>query len=69
VAATATLVVVEAVWDDRFDLENPVRDAERDEVRNPAPMLKTDDIKKTGCSFSASIYIQSYNCIPDLLRC
>jgi len=47
VALTATLVLVEEAWDNRFDLENPIGDADREDVRDPAPMLKTDDIKKT----------------------
>jgi len=47
VVAAATLALVEDVWDDRFDLENPDRDVERDIIRDPAPMTKVDDIKKT----------------------
>jgi len=47
VAATATLVVVHEVWDNRFDLENPDRDVEREVIRDPSPMVKTDDIKTT----------------------
>jgi len=47
VAATATLALVQEVWDDRFDLENPDRDVEREIIRDPAPMVKVDDIKKT----------------------
>jgi len=47
VAATSTLILVQEVWDDRFDLENPDRDVEREVIRNPSPMVKVDDIKKT----------------------
>jgi len=47
VAATATMVLVQDVWDDRFDLENPDRDVEREVIKDPAPMAKVDDIKKT----------------------
>jgi len=47
VVAAATLALVEDVWDDRFDLENPDRDVERDIIRDPAPMTKVDDVKKT----------------------
>jgi len=47
VAATATLALVEDVWANRFDLENPDRDVEREVIRDPAPMAKVDDIKKT----------------------
>jgi len=47
VAATATLALVEDVWADRFDLENPDRDVEREVIKDPAPMAKVDDIKKT----------------------
>jgi len=47
VAATATLAMVQDVWDDRFDLENPDRDVEREVIRDPSPMVKVDDIKKT----------------------
>jgi len=47
VAATATLALVQDVWDDRFELENPDRDVEREIIRDPAPMVKVDDIKKT----------------------
>jgi len=47
VAATATLALVQDVWADRFDLENPDRDVEREVIRDPAPMAKVDDIKKT----------------------
>jgi len=47
VAATATLTLVNDVWADRFDLENPDRDVEREVIRDPAPMAKVDDIKKT----------------------
>jgi len=38
---------VEDVWADRFDLENSDRDVEREVTRDPAPMVKIDDIKKT----------------------
>ena len=47
VAATATLALVQDVWADRFDLENPDRDVEREIIKDPAPMAKVDDIKKT----------------------
>jgi len=47
VAATATLALVQDVWDDRFDLENPNRDVEREIIRDPALMVNVDDIKKT----------------------
>jgi len=47
VTATATLSLVQEVWEDRFDLENPERDVERGIIRDPAPMVKVDDIKKT----------------------
>jgi len=47
VAATATLILAQEVWDDRFDLENPDRDTEREVIRDPSLMVKTDDIKKT----------------------
>ena len=47
VAATATLILVNDVWADRFDLENPDRDVEREVIRDPAPMAKVDDTKKT----------------------
>jgi len=47
VAAAATMVLVQDVWADRFDLENPDRDVEREVIRDPAPMAKVDDIKKT----------------------
>jgi len=47
VAATATLALVQDVWDNRFDLENPDRDVEREIIRDAAPMVKVDDIKKT----------------------
>jgi len=47
VAAQATLVRVREVWDDRFDVENQHRDAVREEIKDPAPMTKVDDIKKT----------------------
>jgi len=47
VAATATLILVQEVWDDRFDLENLDRDVEREIIKDPAPMVKVDDIKKT----------------------
>jgi len=47
VAATATLILVQEVWDNRFDLENPDRDVEREAIRDPSPMVKVDDIKKT----------------------
>jgi len=49
VAATATLILVQEVWDNRFDLENPDRDVDtgREIIRDPAPMVKADDIKKT----------------------
>jgi len=46
-AAAATLALVQDVWADRFDLENPDRDVEREVIRDPAPMVKVDDIKKT----------------------
>jgi len=46
VAATATMVLVQDVWDDRYDLENPDRDVEREVIKDPAPMAKVDDIKK-----------------------
>jgi len=46
-AAAATMVLVQDVWADRFDLENPDRDVEREVIRDPAPMAKVDDIKKT----------------------
>jgi len=47
VAAAATMVLVQDVWADRFDLENPDKDVEREIIRGPAPMAKVDDIKKT----------------------
>ena len=47
VAGAATLAMVQDVWDDRFDLENPARDVEREVIKHPAPMVKVDDIKKT----------------------
>jgi len=47
VAATATMVLVQDVWADRFDLENPDRDVKREVIRDPAPMVKVDDTKKT----------------------
>jgi len=47
VAAAATMILVQDVWDDRFDLENPDRDVEREVIKDPAPMVKVDDIKKT----------------------
>jgi len=46
-AAAATMALVQDVWADRFDLENPDRDVEREVIRDPAPMVKVDDIKKT----------------------
>ena len=47
VAGAATLAMVQDVWDNRFDLENPDKDVEREVIRDPAPMAKADDIKKT----------------------
>jgi len=47
VAATSTLILVQEVWDNRFDLKNPDRDVEREVIRGPAPMVNVDDIKKT----------------------
>jgi len=47
VVATATLILVQEVWVDKFDLENPDRDVEREDIRDPSPMVKVADIKKT----------------------
>jgi len=47
VVLEATLARVREVWADRFDVENPHKDAVREEVKDPAPMVKVEDIKKT----------------------
>jgi len=47
VVLEATLARVREVWDDRFDVENPHKDAPREDVKDPTPMVKVDDIKKT----------------------
>jgi len=58
VAATATMILVQDVWDYRFDLENPDRDVEREVIKDPAPMVKVDDIVgHASCRLERSVHL------------
>ena len=40
--------IVKALWEDRFELENPSKDSPREEeVKDPDPLTKVEDVRKT----------------------
>ena len=45
-AATATMVVVKDLWDDRFDMEHPSKDAFKEDIQDPLPLLKVEDVRR-----------------------
>ena len=45
-AAGATLPIVKEVWADRFELENPSKDGFKEEIKDPVPLTKVEDVRK-----------------------
>jgi len=46
-SVAVNLIMLKEPWEERFDLENPGKDAEKVEVKDPAPLTKVEDVKNT----------------------
>jgi len=46
VLANATLVAVRELWANRFEVDNTYKDADKEDVKDPAPLTEVEDIKR-----------------------
>ena len=46
VVATATAPRLKSLWDDRFELENPYKETNKEDIKNPALLTKVDEVRQ-----------------------